>query len=333
VAGKKDAKGLQMVYVLASGEPLLMDRAVTEILDQAVPAALRGFNHEVVEGKGATAERILSAAQTLPMMATRRAVMVREVGQMAAAELAGLIAYLADPCPSTVLVATTSKIDKRLKFFAQAKKLGFLQELGAPRDVVRWIGDEAKRREVDIRPDAIRRLSDVVGADLSRLAVLLDQLALYAGGATITVEHIDDLVADTRERTVFELTDAIGAGDRVGAGRALSALIDQRQSAVGVVAMLARHMRQLTLCKAGQKAGARQGDLAKLVGAPPFVVDKLARQAGRFGDGALARATRELAWADGALKGQWQVTKTLGRGLGDRVVLERVVTALLDLGS
>jgi len=63
----------------------------------------------------------------------------------------------------------------------------------------------------------------------------------------VTSDDVDELVADTRERTVFELTDVIGAADRPRALAAVASLCDQRESAVGVVVMLARHVRQLTL--------------------------------------------------------------------------------------
>ena len=324
---------LEPVYVLVSAEPLLIDRAVAALRDRVVPEALRAFNLDAVDGKGATATRILGAARTVPMMAERRLVLVREIGQMTAAEMGGLVEYLEDPCPSTVLVGTTGKVDRRLKFFAAAGKKGWLHELSAPRDLAGWVAAEAAQRKVSIRQDAVRRLVEAVGADLARLALALDQLALYAGARSISVDDVDDLVADTRERSVFELTDAIGAADRPRALGAVAALVDQRQSPIGVVSMLARHIRQLSLHRAGSKSGMGKQELARLLGVPPFVVDKLGRQADRCPDAAIDRAITALSLTDRALKGEREAQKTLGRALTDRLLLEDVVQRLLDLGS
>lgn len=324
---------LEPVYVLASAEPLLVDRAVSALKEAVVPEALRAFNLDALEGKGLTAARVLAAARTVPMMAERRLVLIREIAAMTAAEMAGLIEYLDDPCPSTVLVATASKVDRRLKFFAAAGKKGYLVELSPPRDLAGWVQGEAARRKVTIRPDAVRRLVEAVGADLARLALALDQLALYAGARPIAVDDVDDLVADTRERSVFELTDAIGAADRGRALGAVAALVDQRQSPIGVVSMLARHIRQLSLYRAGMQSGMGKQELARLLAVPPFVVDKLGRQADRFPDAALDRAISALSLADRALKGEREAQKTLGRGLTDRLLLEDVVQRLVDLGS
>ncbi len=324
---------LAPVYILSSAEPLLLDRALAAIREAAVPAALRSFNEDVFDGRGASAARIVGAARTLPMMAKRRLVLVRDLGQMVAAELAELAAYMDSPSPETVLVATTSKVDRRLKFYAAAGKKGFLHDLAPPRDLAGWLGDEARRREVAIAPPARTRLLEVVGADMSRMSLALEQLALYAGDRAIAVDDVDDLIAETRERSVFELTDAIGAGERRRAMTALTSLVEQRQSAIGVIAMLARHMRQLVLYRAGRESGMGKSELQRLLGVPPFVVDKLGRQAGRYSDADLGRAVSALSATDRALKGEGEAGKTLGRGLTDRVLLTRVADRLLALGE
>jgi len=324
---------LDPVYVVGAGEPLLVDRLVAAIRDQSVPPAVRGFNYDVVDGARLTANQILAAATTLPMMAQRRMVLVRDLSGLPAAELSRLIPYLEDPNPSTVLVALCSKIDGRLKFFARAKKLGYVHDLAAPRQLGPWLQGEAQRQGVDIGSAAQRRLLDVVGADLSRLSLALGQLALYAGDRRIEVDDVDDLIAETRERNVFELTDAIGAGDRRRALSAVSSLCDQRQSGIGVLMMVARHVRQLAVLKAALARGVGGGALAREVGAPPFVVDKLSQQARRYSAAGLATALQRIAGADRELKGMGSAVKVLGRALAERIVLERLATEIIDLGD
>lgn len=337
---------LDPVYVLASDHPILIERTVAAIRDASVPPAVRGFNYDVIEGK-ATAARIANAANTLPMMAVRRMVLVRDLAAMPADEQARLVGYLDAPSETTVVVALTSKLDKRMKLYAAAAKKKWLHVLEAPRNPQPWIRAEAAARGVRIDGAAVARLADAVGADLSRLALTLDQLALYAGDRPIAVDDVEDLVADTRERSVFELTDAIGEGRLPAALAAVSSLCDQRQSAIGVIAMLARHVRQLALVHAGQARRASKGELAQLVGAPPFIVDKLAQQARRYAPGALAEAEALLTAADRALKGMpldpargetiegisGTSVKTLGRQLGERVILERLVVEIVGLAG
>ncbi len=334
---------LDPIYVLHSEHPILIERAVAAIRDAAVPPASRGFNYDVVEGKPSGA-RIVALAQTLPMMAQRRLVLVRDLSTLPADDAQAVIDYFGKPNPSTVLVALASKLDKRMKVFAAASKKGYLHVLEAPRQLVPWVKAEAQAQGVKIEGPAIGRLIDTVGDDLSRLAVAVEQLGLYAHGRAVTGDDVDELIADTRERSVFELTDAIGAADRTRALAAVASLCDQRESAVGVVVMLARHVRQLAVLHALRAQGTPRGEWASKIGVPPFVVDKLLAQARSYTPDALAHATRQLAEADRALKGDITLDsrtatftgpqlKALGRELGERVILEHVVDAIVRLAS
>ncbi|HEY5937078.1 MAG TPA: DNA polymerase III subunit delta [Kofleriaceae bacterium] len=333
---------LDPIYVLHSEHPILIERIVSAVRDIAVPPAARGFNYDVVEGKP-SAHRIVALAQTLPMMAQRRMVYVRELSGMPSDEAEPLLAYLAKPNPSTVIVAVTSKLDKRIKLYSTLAKKKFLHVLEAPRRLEPWVRAEAKEQGVLLEPPAITRLIDAIGDDLSRLALSIEQLSLFAGGSRpISSDDVDELIADTRERNVFELTDAIGAADRPRALAAVASLADQRESAVGVVVMLARHVRQMALCHSLQAAGISRAQWASRLGVPPFIVDKIAAQARAYTPASLAIATQRLAMADRALKGDQTLgsseftgfqMKTLGRELGERVILERIVDGIVALAS
>ncbi len=337
------ADGIDPVYVLHSEHPVLIERALTAIRDEVVPPAARGFNYDVVEGKP-NGSRLVALAQTLPMMAARRMVFVRDLALLPADEADVVLAYVAKPNPSTVLVAIASKLDKRLKLFAQLSKKGFVHVLEAPRQLAPWVRNEAQQKNVKIDGAAISRLIDAVGSDLSRLSLAVEQLSLYAGDRAVTSDDVDDLIADTRERSVFELTDAIGAADRPRALVAVASLCDQRESAVGVVVMLARHIRQLTMLHVMRAHNIPRNEWPSKIGVPPFVVDKLMAQARSYSPAALAAATQRLAIADRALKGDITLTaqnaaftgpqlKTLGRELAERVILEQIVDGIVQLAS
>ncbi len=329
---------LDPVYVLSSEHPVLIERLVAAIREATVPPAARGFNYDVVEGKP-SGHKIVGLAATLPMMAARRMVYVRELATLPADDAEPLVAYFAKPNPSTVLVGVTSKLDKRMKLYAALQKKGWLHILEAPRQVAPWVRAEAKAKGVVLEPAAINRLVDTVGNDLSRLALSVEQLGLFAGQRPVTSDDVDELIADTRERSVFELTDAIGTGDRPRSLAAVASLCDQRESAVGVVVMLARHIRNLAQVHALRAAGTPRPEWGSRIGVPPFVVDKLIAQARSYSPGALSAATAKLAMADRALKGDITLIdtkftgpqmKALGRELGERVILEHVVDGIVQ---
>ena len=74
-------------------------------------------------------------------------------------------------------------------------------------------------------------------------------------------------------------------------------------------------------------------ELAKRVGAPPFVVDKLAHEAKNYSVRGLAESMTLLGEADRRLKGFGASTKVLGRVVAERIIVEELVSSLIRLGK
>src|SRR5437016_5431206 len=92
------------LYFVHGKEPFLVDRAVEILRERVLDPRTRDFNYDLFQGKEATAAKVVSAAKTLPMMAKRRLVLIRDADEMKADELAGLSSYVSKPCAETCLV-------------------------------------------------------------------------------------------------------------------------------------------------------------------------------------------------------------------------------------
>ena len=316
------------VYLLHGKEQFLVDRGVEILRNRVLDPRTRDFNYEMLHGKEATSARILSAARTLPMMAKRRLVLIRDIDEMKADELAGLSAYVAKPAIETCLVMTAEKVDARLKFFAALKKApaAVMLKLDAlyERQLPAFIQEEARERGVRFEPGAAQLLCDEIGADLGQLADAVERLASYVGDKkVIGVADIEEVVATTRQRSVFELCNAVGEGSRERAFLMLGSLVAARESGVRVVAMLARHIRQLATARELVQQRMSRIDLAQALGIPPFFVEGIEKQARRLdGDGhAAARMHDALFRADRDLKSS---------RLDDARILERLVLELTE---
>src|SRR5579864_2568679 len=91
------------LYYLYGRERFLVERGVEMIRDKILDRRTRDFNQDLLYGKEATGPRILGAARTLPMMAARRLVLVRDADELKADELNALLGYVAAPCRETCL--------------------------------------------------------------------------------------------------------------------------------------------------------------------------------------------------------------------------------------
>ena len=84
----------------------------------------------------------------------------------------------------------------------------------------------------------------------------------------------------------------------------LHAMLSNEQAhPLQLLALVARHYRNLMKTRAAQAAGVPRDALGKLVGVPPFAVDKLIRQAKGYSGRGLSDALGAITAADRALKG------------------------------
>ena len=325
-AAKKS--GVAPPFVLIVGtERLLAERALHALRVAALGGGPSGFNEETFHGRELGAGRIahvVAAARTLPMMAKRRFVLVRdlhllpskrrskdddadgETTQSTGGELDALATYAAQPCDSACVVVTTELLDGRSKLAAGAKKRGQLYEARPlyEREVGAWAAHEAKDRGHKMSEDATATLVAMLGADLSAVDDALERISLSVGpGQPIDVAAVEASVARLRVSTIWELVDAISARDARAATTALGSIIASREPGLRVLAMITRQIRIVAKMRDKLAEGLGPQDAAMAAGAPPFKGRELAASAKRFSRDDLAHAFGALANADRALKG------------------------------
>jgi DNA polymerase-3 subunit delta len=296
------------IYCLHGAERYLVDRCLGAIRAAVLggkAAAFAAFNQDVYDLKETSIDTIINTARTLPMMAPRRLVVAKGIDGAKADTLAPLTDYAADPNPQTCLVLVGDKIDTRFKAFQVLRKAGFLHEFPALRDreLGAWITREAKQRKQAITAEAVAALAESAGPELGRIAQALEQLSLYVDTrGSITLDDVEALIPETRQRSVFELTKAIGDGDGTRALRILANMFRNREPALRVEFMLARQLRQIWRAKELSAQGAGRDQIASAIGVPPFFLDDILAPARRMSHQALARGFERLYQVDRALK-------------------------------
>jgi DNA polymerase-3 subunit delta len=320
---------LDPVYCL-SGERYLVDATLAAIraavLAEAGPAA--SFNSDSYELKENGVGPALNTARTLPMMARRRLVIGKGIDEVKADLLEPLAAYLEDPNPSTCLVLVGDKIDVRFRIFQALRKAGYLHVFAPLKDqaLAAWLRAEARTRKIALAPEAAQALADLAGPELGRLSQALEQLSLYTGGGRpITLDDVEDLIAETRQRSIFELTKAIGSGDVTRSLRLLANMLRNREPPLRIQFMLARQLRQIWRAKELAAAGAGRNEIASAVGISPYFLDDVLIPARRMPRAALARAFERLYQTDLALKSS--------RVDADLIVSRLVQTLAEDAGA
>ena len=218
-------------------------------------------------------------------------------------------------------------------------------------DAIQWILKSAEARNTKFDPEAARELADSLGADMMLIASEFEKLLLYASApaaqiaaneipivrldtpaqtftARVTLGDVETMVLAAKQRSLYELTDAISAKDRPRALALLQGLLNAsdggEDAAIGHLYMLARTFRQMLIISEKNVRDSRAiwAVLWQGFRMPPFAADDLIRQARRYKSRRdLTRALRLIAKADLDLRSSPPDKKLL---------LERLV---LDLAS
>ena len=175
-------------------------------------------------------------------------------------------------------------------------------------EAVRWIQEYCVTRDVKIDPDAARELVDALGGDMMMVSNELEKLILYVGEKKrITLGDVETMVLAAKQRSLYELTDAISAHDRTRALEMLDAILssgDGDEAAIGHLYMLAKTFRQMLVILERNVRDQRMLWAALWQGfrVPPFAADDIIRQARRYkSKRELTRAIRLVAKTDLAL--------------------------------
>jgi len=176
-------------------------------------------------------------------------------------------------------------------------------------DGIRWIIEKAQQEQVKVDQDAARELVDALGADMMLVSSELEKLLLYVGEKKrITLGDVETMVLAAKQRSLYELTDAISANDKVKALAVLDAVLstsDGDDAAIGHLYMLARTFRQMMVILEKNVRDTRAIWQALWQGfrVPPFAAEDIIRQARRYKSRReLSRALKLIARADMALR-------------------------------
>jgi DNA polymerase III subunit delta len=216
-------------YYLHGSEDVLKDEALRAILDCALDPALRDFNLDQRSAAQLDPEDVETLCTTLPMMADRRVVVIRDVEawKRRTKTRTAFLRYLERPAPETVVVlvqgAGEESPDKELVKHAVAIDCAPL-----PTDrAVRWALHRAGTLGVTLEPDAAEHLVRCVGADLGAILAELHKLAALPDEGPVTAERVGELVGVRHGETVYDWRDAVFDGRPAAAVRLLGPLLAQ----------------------------------------------------------------------------------------------------------
>jgi DNA polymerase-3 subunit delta len=335
-------------YVLVGDESFLLDRCRKAVLKAFVPDELRDFCLSDLDLSNVSIFEVLDRAQSPSLMAPFQAIFVRNVKQLYTRgakkdEFAALERYFRSPNPQALVIFVADFVHipsdlRRMEMDDKNRHERLTETLGQhcgmvelahvnEDDAMRWVTATAQEQGARVEAEAARELVDALGADMMMIASELEKLLLYTlGRGRITLGDVETMVLSAKQRSLYELTDAISARNRAKALALLAGLLNSsdagEDAAIGHLYMLARTFRQMLVIVEKNVRDSRAIWQALWQGfrMPPFAADDLIRQARRYKSRReLTRALRLIARADLELRSSPP---------DKRLVLERLIYEL-----
>lgn len=291
-------------YIVHGEDSLAIDETIRRFRDDMGTSTEAEMNISDFDGTVTPVAQILNQVSSYPFLSDRRMVIVR--GMLTHLTRKGAskankedLNRLKDELPNLpdyarLIFLETGVLPEKhpILTLATQHEMGYVRLLSVPKNIASWIVKRAQDVYfVSIEQKAANALALITAEDLRRADNELSKLADYVGeGRAITENDVASLTPYIPEANIFKMVDAIADGDGKTALTLMHTLLrDKKQDALGLINMVIRQFRLLIQARAHLDSGGSGQELARVLGASPYVAQTVQRQVKHFQSQDLSR--------------------------------------------
>ncbi len=318
--------------LLLGDELYLRDKCRAALINHYVVEAARTWAVSRFSADRGESQAALDQAQTLPMLSPKQVVFLEEaeaiesLGEKNRKETVdGIIAYLKDPAPFTVLVIEAAKLDMRMQLGKNLAEEMLVVEVGTGDNLegrlaaaVGIARSMAQEQGVELEKGAAEELAELVSGDLQRLQTEMEKLATFAGERKIIREaDIAALVISEKTTTIWEVAGFLAAQQPKQALEFINRLFQEGEAALLMLGGITWMYRKIV--EASEIRGATNGwQAARALGMRPEQAEIALQCSRKISKERLMKGLQALRDADVKLKS----------GKDERTVMEFLVWEL-----
>ena len=294
----------KQVYLLCGEEGYLKKQYKNRFVKAMLPEG-DTMNYSYYEGKNTPVKEAIDLAETLPFFAERRLIVFENTGFFKTAAGADLADYIKDMPETTCFIFVEEEIDKRNKLYKAVKSKGYIAELSTQDagTLKRWVAGLVRKEQKQISESVIVYFLDKVGTDMENIQGELEKVFCYAlERDTITKEDIDAVCVTQITNHIFEMVDAVAAGNQQKALDLYYDLLMLKEPAMRILYLVTRHFQILMQLRDMTGKGFDNKQMAAKAGVPEFAVRKYLGQAKSFSLAQLEEIVRASVQTDENIK-------------------------------
>lgn len=276
-AKAKAAASTANIHAVVGSDESEVKRVAAELAQKLTPPDAGDFGLEIIDGCADNADQAASrirsaieALQTLPFFGGAKVVWLKNanfladsvMGRSAAVQdaLEELTAIInSDFADGITLLFSATEVDKRRSFYKTLGKRTDVQVFdkldssrsGWEEEATEVVLSHAKKRRLQFENGALELFVLLTGGDTRQIDNELEKIDIYLGDKrSVDVDLVRELVPLSRSGVIFELGNALAARDLERALRLVRRLLDQGETAIGILlAAVLPTIRNLLLAK------------------------------------------------------------------------------------
>lgn len=290
-------------YLIIGNDQFMREKEIARIRDKYLSGSESDLNFSVYDPDDA--DGIMDSLGTMPFLAERRVVLVKEAQSMNASMSETITAYLDNPSDNNILILSSAGDLKKTGLYKKIKDK--LEVITADRPdastLKGWIRSFFRKQGADITPEAADLLVELKGDDTTGTRTELEKLIAFSGGEAIEARHVEELVGSSVTEVIYKLVDAVNSGNADWAWRIVSSLYDQKKRPHELIGYLGSYIRKIQKVKLLKSRGADVSAVASGIGTKSmYYAKRMIREAAGFSPARIDKWITGLYEADRDIK-------------------------------
>ncbi len=263
------------------------------LIKQKIEGDFKELNIYDFEAKYVDPSEVISVCYTLPVMAQKRLVVIRDKNITTYSELCDiLISYAQDCSETTTLIVKTDSIKKNSRLYKAFDQYGKIVTCDKMKrdQLSKWIQNRFAKYGFKIERDALIALMESGDyfdkdseIDLGFYVNEIDKLVQYHDKKqTIVLDTVDKVSSNNIDKDIFRLIDDLFSGNLNSAYEQMYHLTYNKVVPQIIIASIARNARNICICQSLSAEGKSEASIAKQCSIHPYAVKKAIAIGKRF---------------------------------------------------
>ncbi len=295
------------IYFLIGEDDYSIDNTIEEIRKSVEPLVLSEFDKEFISlDKNSNLSQILDLAYSFPFGGGKKLLVIKNFENLSNKK--ELNSYVNNSAEfSVVVIAQYSKAPaeplKEPFNLLLEKKYLFEARTETGDDLIEWVIHRAEKMNLEFSNDFARGLIEITGNDKGLLEMQLQKISDYSiNKPKLSFDEIKKITSPTKQYSVFDLQDSLGAGNKSKAVEIAFNLIDAGVELVMIINMLAKFINTVAQITEMVRSKINDIEASQMIGVSRYYYINCKKATYFISDERLLKASNALLNADLSVK-------------------------------